>query len=140
LIGRREELKKVCEALKKDKNAREPNHKVAVIRAEPGEGKTRLAAEAVTHFPAHHSSAIDLSGTTSRDVRSSHEKVIQISHLRLHGSAGEPWLCPNKEEGQRRLGLDLLNKIFPLDRPSVSEGETFQPAADMFSRENEGEP
>lgn len=46
LIGRQEELEAVRKALE--------DKKVAVIHAAPGEGKSRLAAEAASHFPAQY--------------------------------------------------------------------------------------
>jgi hypothetical protein len=57
LIGRRMELEQVCKTVKEDK-------KVAVIAGNPGEGKSRIAAEAVSTFhPQPKYAFLDLSGT-----------------------------------------------------------------------------
>lgn len=56
LIGRKEELEKVQEALNTEK--------IPVIVAAPGEGKSKIAAEAAAFFPGQPQRAtIDLSST-----------------------------------------------------------------------------
>jgi MoxR-like ATPase len=54
LVGRQDELERVLQAL--------GSKKVVVIHGGPGEGKSRLAAEAASRLPGHRHAFVDLGG------------------------------------------------------------------------------